>query len=60
MECSRAEGHELFLHPGPKSRYISFLGPRCWLSSVSAILLPYGIICSSNEELLKVILYGHE
>ena len=30
------------------------------LSSVNAILLPYGIICPSNEELLKVILYGHE
>ena len=30
------------------------------LSSVNAILLPYDIICPSNEELLKVILYGHE
>ena len=30
------------------------------LNSVNAILLPYGIICPSNEELLKVILYGHE
>ena len=30
------------------------------LSSVNVILLPYGIICPSNEELLKVILYGHE
>ena len=30
------------------------------LNSVNAVLLPYGIICPSNEELLKVILYGHE
>ena len=30
------------------------------LSSVNAILLLYGIICPSNEELLKVILYVHE
>ena len=30
------------------------------LSSVNAIVLPYDIICLSNEELLKVILYGHE
>ena len=30
------------------------------LSSVNAILLPHGIIRLSNEELLKVILYGHE
>ena len=34
---------------------------RCdLLSSVNAILLPHGIICLSNEELLKVILYGHD
>ena len=30
------------------------------LNSVNAILLPSGIKCPSNEELLKVILYGHE
>ena len=30
------------------------------LSSVNAILSPHGIIRLSNEELLKVILYGHK
>ena len=30
------------------------------LNSVNAMLLPYGVICPSNEELLKVILFGHE
>ena len=34
---------------------------RCdLLSSRNAILLPHGTIRVSNEELLKVILYGHE
>ena len=33
---------------------------RDLLSSVNAILLPHGIIRLSNEELLKIILYGHE
>ena len=31
-----------------------------FLSSLNAILLPFGIISPSNEELLKVILYSHE
>ena len=30
------------------------------LNSVNAILLPHGLINLSNEELLKIILYGHE
>ena len=30
------------------------------LNSVNAILLPHGMINLSNEELLKIILYGHE
>ena len=30
------------------------------LNSVNAILLPHGLIILSNEELLKIILYGHE
>ena len=30
------------------------------LNSVNAILLPHGLINLSNEEILKVILYGHE
>ena len=33
---------------------------RDLLSSVNAILLPHGLISLSNEELLKIILYGHE
>ena len=33
----------------------------CYLfNRVNAILLPYGLINLSNEELLKIILYGHE
>ena len=30
------------------------------LSSVNVISLPHGLINLSNEELLKIILYGHE
>ena len=33
---------------------------RDLLSSVNAILLPHCLISLSNEELLKIILYGHE
>ena len=33
---------------------------RDLLSSVNPILLPHGLINLSNEELLKIILYGHE
>ena len=30
------------------------------LNSVNVILLPHGLISQSNQELLKIILYGHE
>ena len=33
---------------------------RDLLNRVNAILLPHGLINPSNEELLKIILYGHE
>ena len=34
---------------------------RCdLLNSVNAILLPHGLINLSNEDLLKIIIYGHE
>ena len=33
---------------------------RDLLSSVNAILLPHGMMRLSKEELLKIILYGHE
>ena len=33
---------------------------RDLLNSVKVILLSHGLISLSNEELLKVILYGHE
>ena len=46
-----------YFHPLFPGISLDFLG---LLNSLNAILLPNGLVNLSKEELLKIILYGHE